>query len=144
MATVRKLRQQIFSGNITGAGGTITMDQEIDRNFKRVTSISVEVNDVRSLTGGTFDTPLSIDSQEVFTAGYELKRLFSTTSVEPKSRKYNINERANGAKLTFKYLDAGGFAITGAYSVKVYLDLSNDDRDDPAHPSFDPKRSDNF
>jgi hypothetical protein len=135
MATLRKLRQQIFSFNITAAGGAVggdfTMDQEIDRNFRRTISLSVEVNDARSLTGGTFDTPLTIDSQEVLTAGYELKRLFSTTSVGPMCRKYKINERANGAKLKFKYLDGGGFVITGAYTVKVYLDLSNDEKDEP-------------
>jgi len=79
----------------------------------------------------------------VFTAGYELKRLFATQSVEPAKRVYKINERANGAKLNFKYTDNGGFAITGAYTVNVYLDLSNDERDDPQSEKFDPKRSDN-
>lgn len=144
MATLRKYRQQIFSLNITGAGQTVSVDQEIDRNFKRTTAVSVEVNNAQSLTGGTFSTALTIDAQEVFTAGYELKRLFSTTSVEPKSRLYKINERANGAKLNFKYTDAGGFAITGAYTVNVYLDLSNDERDDPQSEKFDPKRTDNY
>jgi len=143
MATLRKYRQQIFSFNITGAGQTATMDQEIDRNYKRVIGVSVEVNNSQSLTGGTFSTAMTIDAQEVFTAGYELKRLFATQSVEPAKRVYKINERANGAKLNFKYTDNGGFAITGAYTVNVYLDLSNDERDDPQSEKFDPKRSDN-
>jgi len=145
MATLRKYRQQIFSFNIAGAGQTATMDQEIDRNYKRVIGVSVEVNNSQSLTGGTFSTAMTIDAQEVFTSGYELKRLYSTQSVEPGKRVYKCNERANGAKLNFKFTDNGGFALLppGAYTVNVYLDLSNDERDDPQSEKFDPKRSDN-
>ncbi|MFY9308092.1 MAG: hypothetical protein WAQ28_03475 [Bacteroidia bacterium] len=116
--------QPIALGNVT-SGLTVSKNVDMDRNYRRVVGVMMTISDETGLKNTTFDEFL-LNGQEIFETGFEPKLIYSTTDVAPNERAFTrgIDQKAEGNKCKFKYVDGAG-AAAYPYTATVYLLLTD-------------------
>lgn len=123
MSVQRPIKYQLIQLAVPGIAGSITIQTNTDKLYKRVTGIHVTSSDANGLTNSTFDK-FEIDGQEIYPEGFEAKLINTGQEVNPNEKfDYDINERAEESVVNIGYTDGGSAA--GAYTLNVYLRLEN-------------------
>lgn len=126
MSTQRKIRYQIASLVIPGAGASVnSVDVTTDINYDNVVGIQATCTDPEAFKASTFQK-FEIGSLEIYCKGYEAKMLSAGTNCPPSQRwDKEVNEVAMGSTVDISYTDASVVGTVYPYTVNVYLWLKN-------------------
>jgi hypothetical protein len=122
-----KQKIQLIEKVITGGEPkNFSISEELDREYKYLTGIAIldgiGINNLFSTS--------SIDGSELFPKNFEVAFLQSSRNVAPDDRFFTLrNKKADGAKLDIDFWN-GGSAQSYPYTLKIYLRLENEPRED--------------
>ncbi|MEW7279724.1 hypothetical protein ABW636_14115 [Aquimarina sp. 2201CG1-2-11] len=117
-----KKKIQLIEKEITAANSVVRISEDIDQNYKYLTGIAVlhHIGDSHNLRSCT------IDGNEVLPKNFDVAFLQSNAGVAPKDRFFPLQEIANGAKIEIDFQDSPKEVIRYPYTLKIYLELSNE------------------
>lgn len=125
MKNVTKIQKISINNVATGDNGTA--QGTVDLNFKNVIGIKVECNDADSFIGSYF-TEASINSEEIFPSGFELKVIQTGVDVSPNERFFKIDPRSDafiGAGTNYRFGITNSTGSLTSANFNIYLLLSN-------------------
>ena len=118
-----KQKVQLLSKEITAEGSSVSISEELDRNYSHLTGISI----LDKIGTGNLFNSSSIDSRELFPKNFEVGFIQSNSSVAPNERFFSLSEtKAAGNKIEIEFTD-GGTAPSYPYTLHIYLKLNHED-----------------
>ncbi len=116
-----KTKVQLIEREVKTPGEIITLAEELDRDYKKLTGISLlDNNGLNSLLQTS-----SVNGKELFPKNFEAAFVQSGINVPPDQRFFTIHDReAGGYNIEIVFTD-GGTAPKYPYTLKIYLRLEN-------------------
>lgn len=119
-----KAKVQLIEKEVKVQGDVISITEELDRDYKKLTGIAfLDNNGVSSILQSS-----SVNGKELFPKNFETAFLQSGINVPPDERFFTLYDReAAGNKIEITFVD-GGAAPKYPYTIKIYLRLESDDK----------------
>lgn len=117
---MRNAKIQLLEKEVTAANASVTLNEELDRNYSHLTGIAFPT----SLGDGATLINSSVDGAELFPKNFEVANLQSSASVAPDQRYLSLGLEAKGKKIEMEFKD-GGNAAAYPYTLQVHLKLEN-------------------
>jgi len=110
---------QLLEKQITAAGQTVRISDDLDITYKKLTGIAF----LDSAGLGSVLVSSTVNNDELLPRNFEVVFLQSNVFVAPDERFFTLHDfKAEGSKIDLEFKD-GGTAPSYPYSLKVYLRL---------------------
>ena len=124
--TVRnKIKYQTLEATFVAASASVDITLETDKNYATIIGMAMTEQIDDQSNGNTFNSPMTIDGEEVFCKGFELKLFKQGKDLDVSKRFMKMDYPANGSKINMKLTDLNvSGAKTYPYSLKFIFQLS--------------------
>jgi len=116
-----------FSGIVSSANEAIKISGKTKKDYPLVTGISCYCTDPTAFVGAEFQTPLTINGEEVFPEGFQPKVIACSSSVKANDRFFDITTiglfKGDDSDFTVILKDKGTAAVY-PYTIDIYIRAS--------------------
>lgn len=118
---MKKIKIQLLEKEIPAADATVTINEELDRDYKYLTGIAFPSN---IGSDGVLKSS-SVDGSELLPKNFEVINLQSSTAVAPDERFFSVRADACGNKIELVFMDADEVP-TYPYTLQIRVRLENE------------------